>query len=415
MTPGVFGALHLIEYRESGERGRMTIVAIGDVGVLDGMVHIGDEAMFEQLVGSMRGRGLEVVGLSANPAETAERYGIRAISRIGFTGTRDEMANRMRRVLAGDLAVDDPAHAVVDAVRASTGVVIAGGGNMASTWPLHIYERATLARIAAVADVPLVVTGQTIGPALAPDDAELVRALLSSARLVGLRENVSLELCRALRVPGPLLHRLPDDASFVPADGAVPEHPYCLVTLASHVGEHDRADVQAAIAALLDDVADLGLEVVFSPHFGALDGSVRGDSVMHAGVAERMRGATREIPAVSTAASAALARGAALVVSSRYHPVVFAVAEGVPAIGLSVDEYTSVKLQGALGTFGQRAVLPADSLLTGDGTALLRSVWGDREAIRARGRALAETQRVAADRWFDLIAAELGATAPGRR
>jgi polysaccharide pyruvyl transferase WcaK-like protein len=393
----------LIEYRESAKGARMTIVAIGDVGVLDDMVHIGDEAMFEHFVHAMHDRRVEVIGLSANPAETAARYGIDAISRIGFTGSRAEMTERMRRVLAADLPPDDPAHAVIAAVRASTGVVIAGGGNMASTWPLHIYERATLGLLAHAAGVPLVVTGQTIGPALIDADAELVAGLLSSAALVGLREGASLALCESLGVPANLLHRLPDDASFLRADGDVPSSPYALVTLAAHLADHDREAVVSAIATLLDDVVSTtGLEIVFSPHFGSLDGRERGDSVMHTAVRGRMRAGTREISAASAAASAALARGAGLVVTSRYHPAVFAVSEGVPTIGISVDDYTAIKLEGALGTFGQHSVLSAGSL--DDGSRMLRSVWDDRLGIRARGLALAAEQRQLADAWFDEIA-----------
>ena len=67
----------------------MRIVAIGDVGVVDGMMHIGDEAMFDALVEALRARGASsIVGVSGNPSETAERYGIEAVGRIGFTGAR---------------------------------------------------------------------------------------------------------------------------------------------------------------------------------------------------------------------------------------------------------------------------------------------------------------------------------------
>jgi hypothetical protein len=184
----------------------------------------------------------------------------------------------------------------------------------------------------------------------------------------------------------------------------VPEREqYCLVTLASHVGEHDRDAVVAGIAALLDALAaESGLEIIFSPHFGSTSPTLmRGDSVMHAAVAERMSAPSREIPATDAAASGALARRAGFVVSSRYHPVIFAVPGGVPAIGIAVDDYTTVKLTGALGNFGQRAVLDAASLVAGAGPALAARVWGERQAIRAgvpdRGDESA--------RWWDSVAA----------
>ena len=64
----------------------MSVLIIGDVGVLDGMFHIGDEAMFEAAVGELAQRGLSPVGVSSNPDETAARYGIPAVPRLGFAG-----------------------------------------------------------------------------------------------------------------------------------------------------------------------------------------------------------------------------------------------------------------------------------------------------------------------------------------
>ena len=199
----------------------MRVVAIGDIGVVDDMIHIGDEAMFEALVTALRARGVvDVTGISANPAESAGRYGIHAIAPIGFGP--DRAANEARRSLVisaasggGMLAPDDPAHAVIDAVRSSDGVVIAGGGNMSSLWPHHIYERSTLGAIAAAFKVPLVVTGQTIGPQLGERDSELVGELLASARLVGLRESASHRLVSALGIHA---HQTIDDATYLGDD-----------------------------------------------------------------------------------------------------------------------------------------------------------------------------------------------------
>src|SRR5438067_852238 len=42
------------------------------------------------------------------------------------------------------------------------------------------------------------------------------------------------------------------------------------------------------------------------------------------------------------------AAGASLVISSRYHPIVFALIAGVPSLGIYGDDYCRIKLQGAL-------------------------------------------------------------------
>jgi len=108
-------------------------------------------------------------------------------------------------------------------------------------------------------------------------------------------------------------------------------------------------------------------------------------------------------------AAARLARGASLVISSRYHPAVFAVSGGVPTIGIPVDDYTTTKLTGALGNFGQNALVSAERLVAGVAPAVASAVWDDREGIRERGLLLAGSARVASAAWWDRVAAALSA------
>ncbi|MCJ0702491.1 polysaccharide pyruvyl transferase family protein [Frigoribacterium faeni] len=188
----------------------MRIVTIGDVGVVDDMIHIGDEAMFDEFAAQLRARGASITGVSSTPAETASRYGIEAVPALDFspasTGGREGQLERRRRVLAaadGDrsaLPASDTAWQAIEAIRASDAFAVAGGGNMASLWPMHVFERSTLAELARRAGKPYVVTGQTIGPVLDGDDRALVAELLSGAELVGLRERASFELVRTLGV-----------------------------------------------------------------------------------------------------------------------------------------------------------------------------------------------------------------------
>ncbi|GLK16053.1 polysaccharide pyruvyl transferase family protein [Herbiconiux flava] len=407
----------------------MRLVLIGDVGVVDDMIHIGDEAMFDEALHQLRQRGATAVtAISADPAETASRYGVDAVARIGFSAgaTLDRAADgeRMRRVVdtargqGGLLAPGDPALTVIDAVRRSDGVLVCGGGNMASTWPLHIFERATLGAVAQALGRPLVVSGQTIGPELTASDGSLVASLLSSTAVTGLREPSSYALCRDLGVPEELLRATVDDASFVGdrASVAAPAlaDPYCAVTFSTHLNGASRDLFADSAARLLDEVAlSTGLAIVFVAHFGSLlADEVRGDSVLHQAVAERMRVPSSAVVPPDSVSAAGLARQASLVLTSRYHPAVFAVSGGVPTVGIAVDEYTTVKLTGALGNLGQDAVLQLDEVLDGTGSAASRvaadrvaAVWGDRAGIRSRGLARAEAARASSAAWWDELAA----------
>jgi polysaccharide pyruvyl transferase WcaK-like protein len=372
----------------------------------------------------MRARGLDsVVAVSANPLETADRYSVdgfraEAIRGIGFApsaagrAAQEDRLDRVLRTAAGEpglLPEDDSAHAVIDAVRASDGVAVTGGGNLASTWPSHIFERLAIAGIADALGTPVVVSGQTLGPQLTDDDSALVARLLALARLVSVRESASLAVAERLGVPVDRLRLGADDASFL-FDEALPTLPYCAVTLANHVGDADRDAVIASLADLLDEVVETtDLDIVFLAHFGSLDDSrMRGDSVVHQRVMAQMI-SQRVLVIVPPDASAAarIARSASLVVTSRYHPAVFAVPAGVATIGIPVDDYTTVKLTGALQNFDQDGILPVTGLLAGDGPAMLARVWAAREATATAGRAIADTQRSSTAAWWDRVAAEL--------
>lgn len=379
----------------------MRIVAIGDIGVVDDMIHIGDEAMFGALVSALRSRGVEhVTGISSNPAESAARYGIAALLPFGFGPDRTANERLLRDILT---APDARARAIVEAVRAADGVVVGGGGNMTSLWPHHVFERAALGAVAAAHGTPLVVTGQTIGPALDEGDAALVTGLLSSAQLVGLRESSSRDLVARLGVTAPFELTV-DDASYLVNDEPA-RGDYCLVSLANHVGGADRDAVAREVAALLDG---LGLPVRFLAHFGSLvPGQSRGDSVLHDRVIAAMRSPAAVVTPTDSESAARLAREAAFVVSSRYHPVVFAVPAGVPALAIPVDDYTGVKLRGALGNFGQDGLLPVDELVAGRGGPVASGVWAQRDEIRSRAAQLSASKRAASADWWDRVVGAL--------
>jgi polysaccharide pyruvyl transferase WcaK-like protein len=360
------------------------------------MFHVGDEAMFEALVLELRARGVDrVTGISSNLDDSIERYGIEAVPGFGFTADREHN----EKLLAGDLSGP-----IRDAVAQADAVVVAGGGNMTSIWPSHVYTRAALGRLAASAGIPFVVSGQTIGPQLNDRDAELVTEMMATAALFGVRERDSLALCQSLG-GSPELHA--DDASFIADTTTSPEPlpliPYALVSLSTHLGGRDSEAFVTALAALLDEVAR-HTAVIFSAHWAPLAGPARGDELLH----ERVRAAMSQPSGVArvqdSATSAQLARGAQLVVSSRYHPVVFAVSGGVPSIGIPVDDYTTTKLTGALGNFGQSSLLPIDALIAGSGADLFFDVWQARDVIRERGLAEAAVQRAASSDWWDRVA-----------
>ena len=114
------------------------------------------------------------------------------------------------------------------------------------------------------------------------------------------------------------------------------------------------------------------------------------------------------LPGGTPRTAATLARGAAMLVTSRYHPAVFAGPTGVPIAALAADDYTAVKLRGATGWWEQRGVLDlAEAASPVGGTALARVWEGARDARAAAARLRGGAER-AASAWFDRIARALG-------
>ncbi|MEV7692253.1 polysaccharide pyruvyl transferase family protein [Microbacterium sp. NPDC089189] len=395
----------------------MTVLAIGDIGVVDGMFHVGDEAMFDAAQRELRARGLDVVGISSAPAESTRRYGISAVPRLGFAGLDREAARERAAELVAaasgerELSSDDAARGVLDALAEATGVLHTGGGNLASRWPVHVYERTTLTAMARARGIPVVFSGQTLGPDLTAEDEGLLRQALADCALVGVRESTTAALAEAWGIPA---RSQVDDASFlddlIDLTTAAPTiAPGVLVSLSGWNAGRDRDEVEHAIARTVDAAAALvDGPVVFHAHFGPDDAAAppAGDGLVHERVRAAMTAPSIVVPTGDTASSVALARSAGLLISSRYHPVVFAAPAGVPTLALAADAYTSIKLGGVLGHWGQRGPVEL-----GDASAAVRRVeelTADADGVRAEAAARRPDRRAAATAWWDDVAGVLG-------
>lgn len=392
----------------------MKIVLLGDVGSTGGF-HLGDEAMAEAVVAELGARTpLSVVAVSGDPVDTAERYGWEVVPRIGFSADGDEQSEaRLDRVLAaasGDphaLPWSDPAWHVIHAVAACDAVVISGGGNLNSSWPEHVYERAALASLSALFGKRHVVTGQTVGPHLTRRHGEIVGGILTSAAAVGAREAATYETALQLGVPPERLVQTVDDAAYLAGEGdrEALSQPYVAATFSPHGGLLDHDRYVTGIAALLDDVhRATGYPVVLVPHQGtAHDGELTGDLAMHQSIVDACSSApVTALGVVSSRRAVRVTQDAALVISSRYHPVVFAMAGSVPAIGLGVDVYTSTKIRGALSNYGMGDyALSVASLTDGGALAAAEDLRERATEIRSHLERVNEVRRHENAAWWD--------------
>ena len=255
-----------------------------------------------------------------------------------------------------------------EAIATMDAVVVSGGGNLNSRYGWLLYERAAAVRAAEHAGVPVYVTGQSLGPVLNPEDAQVLERMLRAARSVTVRERSSLAWCRERGIdarlsvddatdylaasPARTLHYAEGIAEGISAGQALddlPEHYVCVT-----VNECTEQQAQQ-IARLLDSMwHEHGYAPVFLSHFGDPQNPESGDIQTHQRIAEQLSPSTPATvpPILHADQSVAVHRGASFTLTSRYHPAVFSAAAGIPVLALVPDAFTQMRVGGALSLYG---------------------------------------------------------------
>ena len=251
-----------------------------------------------------------------------------------------------------------------DSIAAMDAVVVSGGGNLNSRYGWLLYERAAAVRAAEHAGVPVYVTGQSLGPVLNPEDAQILERMLRTARSVTVREHSSLAWCRERGIDARLSV---DDATDYLVDSPartlryaegisagqmlnkLPEHYVCVT-----VNECTEQQAQQ-IARLLDGMwREHGYAPVFLSHYGDPQDPTSGDIQAHQRIAEQLSPSTPAtlLPILHADQSITVHRAAAFTLTSRYHPAVFSAAAGIPVLALVPDAFTQMRVGGALNLYG---------------------------------------------------------------
>ena len=251
-----------------------------------------------------------------------------------------------------------------DAIATMDAVVVSGGGNLNSRYGWLLYERAAAVRAAEHAGVPVYVTGQSLGPVLNPEDAQVLERMLRTARSVTVREHSSLAWCRERGIDARL--SVDDATDYLPASPArtlhyaegvsagqaldeLPERYVCVT-----VNECTEQQAQQ-IARLLDGMwREHGYAPVFLSHFGDPQDPTSGDIQAHQRIAEQLSPSTPAtlLPILHADQSVTVHCGAAFTLTSRYHPAVFSAAAGIPVLALVPDAFTQMRVGGALRQYG---------------------------------------------------------------
>ena len=251
-----------------------------------------------------------------------------------------------------------------DSIAAMDAVVVSGGGNLNSRYGWLLYERAAAVSAAKHAGVPVYVTGQSLGPVLNPEDAQVLERMLRTARSVTVREHSSLAWCRERGIDARL--SVDDATDYLAASPArtlhyaegvsagqtldeLPERYVCVT-----VNECTEQQAQQ-LARLLDNMwREHGYAPVFLSHFGDPQDPTSGDIQAHHRIAEQLSPSTPAtlLPILHADQSITVHRAAAFTLTSRYHPAVFSAAAGIPVLALVPDAFTQMRVGGALRQYG---------------------------------------------------------------
>lgn len=376
------------------------IVVIGDIDSPE-FYHVGDEAMLEANLMRLcqHDAATRFTLISADPPTSARLYNSHAISRLNFPrlneGTVEDCNILLSQIIEAAKTFNptdrnSPFFATLNALYEADGLLISGGGNLSSTWPEQIYERVALLKIAALFQKPTVITGQTIGPTLTEQEQSLLAESLAHASYIGLREIPSLHLTQTLGLEN--LHYQLDDAFFLEPSAiqyTLPfdiNQPYIAITISPFVNPAENPIPIAQLAAELESIAtEVNAPLVFIPHVGKTRHDEISDSLInqHLGAQIKKAGVVANLPVYNAREVVWLTQHASMIISTRYHPLIFGMARHVPSLGIYVDDYTRVKLTGALAHGGLgKWVMPIEAALHGLLGAAAQEIWSRRDEIR---------------------------------
>lgn len=403
-------------------------VMIGDIGGI-AQYHVGDEAMLEANLTLLRLLipGVTFTLVSKDPNWSSQHYGERTISYVGFPppskGTHDDrdallselLSNARRWLQTGRLSPEDAGASTIAAVAQANGVIISGGGNLCSSWPEHIYERVALSGIARILQKPVFILGQTLGPQLDGQEQQLLANEIPSARLVGVREAASASTAASLGAePDDILPQL-DDAIFLPPPSDLNRvqtlldgfrKPWIAVTFHPFINPDENPEAMNNLARQLRAVAGtVEGHLVFVPHEAKPGQQIMSDVGFGQRLAELLRPDVEMsvLDVLQAREARYVLSQASMVVSTRYHPIVFGLSWGIPCLGIFMDKYTKIKLQGALAHAGLSSwSLPGQLALLDDmlvDSAL--DLWRSRQKIRGHlTSVLAQWRQTYADHWL---------------
>ncbi|RMI32392.1 polysaccharide pyruvyl transferase family protein [Nocardia stercoris] len=308
----------------------------------------------------------------------------------------------------------EPAQPAVPAAAATASLVVAqGGGYMTDVDRYQAHRALSLLEFAGRRGIATAMTGQGFGPLTSPDLVARAAAVLPGVGFIGLREGRrGPALLDAAGVDAANVLVTGDDAIEAAYDvrrpGPGTDLGICL-RVADYAPVSDGArEVLGAVVREQAAVAGAALTPLIISEYDSED---RRCTLPLLAGARRTR---RPVARAGTAADVARqVGGCRVIVTSAYHLAVFALSQGVPAIGITASEYYDDKFYGLAEMFGTpdapglRIVHLDDPNLRDSLTAAVVELWAGaddlREPLQAAALRQIEASRAGFDRVFGLV------------
>jgi hypothetical protein len=246
---------------------------------------------------------------------------------------------------------------------------ISGGGNINSFWPGHIYFRCLMIYLADLFNIPIIMTSQTIGPLNQIFHEIIIGWALNKVKFIGVRDAVfSKKYLEKSGVTDPLVDLMTDDALQTDTLGLV-SNDWLNTILANTDGQiniglslHDWQNIShyELITKGLVNISKKYPNAKFFaiPHL--IDNNDEGDTglmsklLSESSIEKFYSFSYKDIIKISKDIESIpllifyITAQMDIVISSRYHGLVFSSVASVPAIAINYDEYYRAKNEGFL-------------------------------------------------------------------
>lgn len=355
-----------------------------------GMANIGDEAMLEAILRNLRKRRPDVAYVLSSPFpdDTAHYHQARCIREPTYLGwtSQSRLPSRVRGAVAlllfyigawlTKFGLPRPlwssAHDWLDELKSADVLLNAGCGILNSVIPQELYKKCVMYLAAQILGVPVVVSGQTIGPLVGGFDRWIARIGMNSIDTVTFRDlEASRSLMREVGICRPtmcdtaddalslppldtitareILHRdLPASWRDVPAELVVVMNMKGSLSLFRAIGNLGESAAELAqLARIADQMITAHRAKVF--FLGTDFSKGVDDRDCHRKIVALMKN-RHAVACMEGTYSASALMGiigcADFAIGCRYHFCVFSAAQAVPFLGIASGDYQRRKLRG---------------------------------------------------------------------